>query len=87
MQINRRNLMGWDRAEYLYLAWSINPNKTKQLIAQQVPNIEVTAVNLNQIADLDYFNFSRFLRQFKTNTDELIRAHAKGRIKVIWNEI
>jgi len=75
--------MDGDQAEYLRLAWSINPTKTARLINMQVPNIEVNPSTLSQFANVDYFNFNRFLRQFQTSTDELLTANAKGRIQVV----
>jgi hypothetical protein len=83
MYIDKRSLLEGNPGEYLKLAWAINPTKTKKLIALQVPNIEVSQANISQIANVDYFNFRQFLRQFQTSTDELLTAYAKGRVKAI----
>jgi len=87
MIIQKRLLEIGDPREFMKLAWSINPQRTKDLIKIQLLGKKDIVFNDVNPSDFDMivedpdFNLKSFLSSFKSNSKEFIRVFREGKIK------
>lgn len=80
--IDNNKIKNADKNEFLRLAQGINPEKFERLIKIQVPEFDALdfGSDFSELLKNPNFVFRQFLANFKTNSDELIKANKENRV-------